>query len=165
MSKDAVGALVAYTSVLLAAGVGIWVMLRGNARSRTALNSANENTKSISTNTLNMHELQAKAEEITFLSEQDGPTERLLKDSLVPVLKSHVDTQSAYLCSIMYSDSIVHIALCLRIDGDHRPVARDAASVFSKIFNSAEHMDILIVSPRQEAEIVCVCAPFYKRGY
>jgi hypothetical protein len=100
--------------------------------------------------------------EVTFLSEQDGPAEKLLKDNLLPMFARHSEVSSAYLCSIRYSDDARSVALCLKVQGDPRSVVSDAGSIFSRIFKTGEHLDIIILSSRQESEIAETCDPFYR---
>jgi hypothetical protein len=54
------------------------------------------------------------------------------------------------------------VALCLKTQfGPDRGLAEKIRAVFKTIFNAHEHLDIMFLSSRQEAEVALVCKPFF----
>ena len=96
---------------------------------------------------------------VGFVGEQDGEPERLLKEALVTEFRNAARLKRAYLARVEYADG-VHVALCLAAPEDPALVERIGVR-FAGIFGRNEHLDILFLSPGQEAELQGVCAPFH----
>lgn len=99
---------------------------------------------------------------VKFIGEQDGPVERELKQRLFVLFGHDRRVGAAYLARVTYSDATpVLVALCLRTEPEHeRELAENAAQIFSSMFGRHEHLDILFLDARQEAELSRVCAAF-----
>jgi hypothetical protein len=96
---------------------------------------------------------------VTFVGEQDGEPERLLKNALVAELRNVAELKRAYLARVEYADG-VHVALCLAAPED--PVAVERIGTrFAEIFGRHEHLDILFLTAGQEAKLQLVCSPFH----
>jgi hypothetical protein len=96
---------------------------------------------------------------VSFVGEQDGEPERVLKSSLVNDFRNVAELERAYLARVEYADGM-HVALCLAAREDPQLVERIGVR-FSEIFGRHEHLDILFLGPGQEAELQRVCAPFH----
>src|SRR5262249_32925802 len=101
-------------------------------------------------------------QEIQFLGEQDGESERLLKSRLLPILLEE-RVGAAYLARVAVNQTALsEVALCLRInDGEQDRLAKRIGSVFASIFNAQEHLAIVFVRAEQEEVLRKVCRPFY----
>ena len=101
--------------------------------------------------------------QVIFLAEQDGPTERELKEQLVQFFVSSSAMKSAYLARISYDRSSAPVvALCLRAEAaQNHFVTEDVGSIFSSMFATAEHLDIVFLDELQEIELLKVCRPFF----
>jgi SseB protein C-terminal domain len=104
------------------------------------------------------------ARQVTFVGEQDGDVERLLKSNLTFAFSDQPTIRSAYLARVSYGDSQENsVALCLNVadkksDGH---LASVLGQVFSKIFDDSQALDIIFLSEEQEVEVRHVCAAFY----
>jgi hypothetical protein len=109
-----------------------------------------------------MSEMQTtNSESIRFLGEQDGEAERALKSELVKYFKSTGDVESAYL-AVIESGRGPSVTLCLRHTGGRESVlASGVGEVFSRLFRTSEHLDIIFLNEGQRAEISKVCPPFF----
>jgi SseB protein C-terminal domain len=107
-------------------------------------------------------ELRARA--ISFVVEQDGPPERELKTKLVTLFGQLHLVRAAYLARVQYENAgPLEVVLCVRGQpGQNRMFANRVGEVFASIFGSHEHLDIIWITPEQEAALVRVCRPFYK---
>jgi hypothetical protein len=104
---------------------------------------------------------------IEFVGEKvDGPPELRLKQMLVPILEEAPEIKSAYLAVADYRDgSSPSVMLCLRSDKGKDPtLALRIGTVFSELFNTNEHLDVLFMDSRRESTVRAVCSPFYVRG-
>ena len=98
---------------------------------------------------------------IRFVSDQDGPAERELKDALRPVLAGTPSVVHAYLVHIDYGNPDAYdVALCIHGPEDERLVRR-VAETFAKLFGTDQHLDTMFLTPARQQEIVQVAAPFY----
>ena len=98
---------------------------------------------------------------IRFLGEQDGDPERQLKAALIGTFDEFPNLKRAYLARVSYGESeAFEVALCLSGNED-RALVKAAGSRFSELFAGAEHLDILFLNERQEAELQRVCRPFF----
>ena len=96
---------------------------------------------------------------VSFVGEQDGEPERLLKNALVTEFRNVAQLERAYLARVRYADG-PHVVLCLAAPEDRLLVDRVGAR-FSEMFGRHEHLDVLFLSPGQETELRRVCAPFH----
>jgi hypothetical protein len=102
--------------------------------------------------------------EITFLCEQDGEVERVLKDQLVNILREFSFVQGAYLVLVRYSGSDEpDVALCLASESEDLAVVDACAREFHSMFDPAQHLDILFLSSEQKERLESVCRPFFVR--
>lgn len=100
---------------------------------------------------------------IEFLGEQDGPPERQLKTLLIEGLRQHSTVRRAYLARLGFAPvTTPSVALCLASTaGEDRRLVEICSGIFSSLFNSETALDIVFVSPEQEADLARVCSPFY----
>ena len=102
---------------------------------------------------------------VRFVGEQDGTPERELKQALQVLLSEAATVSRAYLARLQYDDAAGdHVALCLAATTASPDLARRIASEFSRRFNASVHLDIMFLSPQQEAECKKVCRQFYEAG-
>jgi hypothetical protein len=108
---------------------------------------------------------QLDAYAIHFIGEQDGESERLLKDRLVPILDFVGDVDEGYLARIeLGTGSEESISLCLLSPiGDERITLDLVQVAFAQLFNSDEHLDILFLRSDQREKLRTVCRPFFVR--
>lgn len=106
---------------------------------------------------------QFDASTVRFLSEQDGIPERELKGHLAHVFNEHGGTIRAYLAQIDYGNpDDFNVVLCLRlIDQPEAEFTSEIRRVFSDMFRSDEHLDVLILREAQEIQLSAVCRPFF----
>lgn len=103
---------------------------------------------------------------LRFVCEQDGPSERQLRDRLVDLFGSTANVERAYLVRVEYDDpNAYNVALCLRtISGDEdRALVSAVGVIFEAIFGAHCQMDIVFLSEQQEREAGAVCRPFFAR--
>jgi hypothetical protein len=106
-----------------------------------------------------------RMQRVIFLGEKTGPVEQELKRRIIELLRPEMEIESAYLARVGYDDSSPQkVALCLKGGkAQAQEIVHQAGAVFHQMFNSAESLDILFLSPVQEEEIVLVATPFYSR--
>ncbi len=103
------------------------------------------------------------APEISFLGDQDGPSERELKSALSDLFKSTDDgVQIAYLARVVYEKQKGSIALCLKADPDIQDqLVNHVAKIFAVMFNTNEHLDIVFLTEQMQLQIAAACRPFF----
>ena len=101
---------------------------------------------------------------VSFLSEQDGPPERELKDKFRTLFGQLQLIRTAYLALVRYDNAgPIHVALCVRGQpGQNRMFAERVSQVFSTMFGSHEHLDTIWLTPEQETSLAQVCQAFYE---
>jgi len=101
---------------------------------------------------------------IHFVDEQDGEAERDLKAKLVTLFDQLHLIKIAYLACVQYDNAeSVDVAVCVRgLRGQDRMVAQQVSQVFASIFARDQHVDVVWITPEQEAALAKVCRPFYK---
>lgn len=101
---------------------------------------------------------------LEFVGEQDGPSERDLKSEFLPILKSSRNVKRAYLARAKYSESdSSEVVLAIRSIGpSDQGLVRALCEVFSRLFRTDTHLDVMFLSTEQEIEVKRVCQPFYK---
>ena len=98
---------------------------------------------------------------IRFLHQQDGVPEREFMQAVTAVLQGAV--QRAYLARVEYADTGTNaVALCLRAAGSEESLATAVGGVFSRMFGSNQHLDIVFLNDDQERELERVCRPFFE---
>jgi hypothetical protein len=109
---------------------------------------------------------QLAVQNLTFVGEQDGPSEKMLKGKLSELFAERANLLRAYLARVHYGDEGVRsVCLCLAVSGgDEKPLVHAVHSVFAQHFNRACHLDILFLKPKQENQLAVVCKPFYRRA-
>ena len=101
---------------------------------------------------------------VEFLIEQDGVPEREFKNRVITILENRLHVRSAFLAQVAYDNSPdIHIALCLRLTiNQDLSLRHEIGEVFSSMFGSHEHLDVLMLKDAQESEIRKVCEAFYE---
>lgn len=101
---------------------------------------------------------------IKFVSEQDGPVEREIKNELINIFINHKKPVRAYLALVEYDDSgQQHVCLCIQTDGiEDSSLMQQCFAVFKKMFSVNEHMDFMFLTNEMETVLRNVCCPFYK---
>jgi len=100
---------------------------------------------------------------VHFIGEQDGPPERELKEKLIVLFGQLKLVKIAYLARVKYRETgLAGVALCVRGQpGQERMFAKRVGKVFSPMFASPEHLDVIWLTPDQETSLAKVCTPFY----
>jgi hypothetical protein len=103
---------------------------------------------------------------LTFVGEQDGPSERMLKRKLSELFGESMNLLKAYLARVRYREAGEEsVCLCLSVSsGPDKPLVEAIHSWFAPQFNHTVHLDILFLNPRQEEQVAAVCKPFYRRA-
>jgi len=103
---------------------------------------------------------------IEFVGEQEGFPEEELKNSLYKYCSTDRSIKSGYLAKVRYSISDESVALCLRTGpANKQRIASSIGEIFTQVFRSDQHLDIIYVSKGQEKELKKACAAFYhKKG-
>jgi hypothetical protein len=101
--------------------------------------------------------------DIRFVGEQDGRVEQDLKTRWRPILAQSPAAKRAYLALVSYDRAVTfQPALCIKHErGDDRALAEALSVPFHQTFNSSQALDIMFLSPEQEAELSKVCRAFY----
>lgn len=99
------------------------------------------------------------------VGDQDGPPERALKSRLAPILDRYDEITAAYLVAVSFEEGAEHrVMLCLvSTAGPNEQAVRDISAVFKELFTSDTQMDILFLSPRDEAGVAGNCRAFFDR--
>jgi hypothetical protein len=106
---------------------------------------------------------QRKTRQILFLGEQDGVGERALKIALSECFSINGKVDSAFLVRVSFTEvPMPQVALCVKgNDDESAPLVECVGKVFSKLFKTTQHLDILFLSDAQLAEVTRVAKPFY----
>ena len=100
--------------------------------------------------------------EITcFLGEQDGASERKLKNGLFSIIRSRKDVDRAYLARIQYRSGRPGVALCIAGHSVSEDTIQSIAGVFRSLFRDDCYLDVLLLDPVNEANLTKVCSPFF----
>ena len=89
--------------------------------------------------------------------------ERELKGRLARLFKEHGGAIRGYLAQVDYGNpDEFNVVLCLRLIDQPKPeFMSEISRVFSDMFRSAEHLDVLLLGETQEVELSAVCRPFF----
>jgi hypothetical protein len=112
------------------------------------------------------HPASFAIDKVSFLGEQDGPFEQILKERLTKLFESDREVVRAYLVRLSHSgDASVGVALALRtkVKEDAEFVAK-IGDVFSSIFDTSVHLDILFLDEPAERQVRHACRTFYDRA-
>ena len=103
--------------------------------------------------------------EIRFLGEQDGVPERKLKTLLTELFRGIDCVIRAYLVRVDYHDSNeFDVALCIRTEEDPSHNLSDGIdAIFSDMFRTGEHLDVLYLTEEREIELAMICPPFFTK--
>jgi len=110
----------------------------------------------------NSGEMQARA--VQYYCEHDGAPERQLKSELRQLFASRTGVAKAYLAVIGYQGGPHReVALCVTgvPDQDRAPLVEQIGTVFARLFNVQQHLDILFPSGEEEDRLAKVCRPFF----
>lgn len=108
------------------------------------------------------------ARSIRFVGEQDGPPERELKDSWVPILQCRPEVQRAYLARVIFDNrDSGDVVLAVRSTAGYDPaLEQELGKTFMLSgFLSTVHLDVVFLTPEQDGQIAAMCPPFYPLGY
>lgn len=103
------------------------------------------------------------APRLTFLGEQNGAPERVLKSKLRDLFDKRQNVIAAYLVRAHYGDFAkpsVCLGLCVA-SGHDLALVEDVHDLFAQQFNRAVHLDIAFLSTEQQGAVGKVCKPFY----
>ena len=110
------------------------------------------------------HPQELRVPTLEFIGEQDGPSERLLKDQLRRFFERDKSVHRAYLAKVRIGPAD-GVALCIRSEfGADRGMAEKIGTLFRGIFKFPEHLDIMFLRDAQEKELQQVCKPFFTKS-
>ena len=101
-----------------------------------------------------------------FVGEQEGDSERLLKEKLIEIFESRRGIERAYLAQVELERAAETSAmLCLYSPKeDKRAILDLVQAAFAGIFAECEHLDIIFLQRDQLEGLNSVCRPFYVRA-
>jgi hypothetical protein len=103
-------------------------------------------------------------QEPRFVGEQDGPTERILKQKLSEAFGGEPAVQRAYLARMAEGQNI-NVVLALRANpGFEHALVRQVGAIFAPIFSAEVHLDVVFLTDALELELKKVCGSFYEAG-
>ena len=101
---------------------------------------------------------------IRFIAEQNGQFESAVKERIAAALAQHPQVQRAYLVSALYPDATTGVVLGVVCDAPpSQAVLSDIQRAFATIAPSNLSLDVLFLSPTQQAQVASVAKPFYVR--
>jgi hypothetical protein len=102
---------------------------------------------------------------IEFLSEQDGPNEKLLKEKLSTMFRAKESIESAIWCERITKHQTRQESRCAfgRVPARTRSWSNPFMIYFDARLLEETLLDIMFPSDRQLVEIEKVCKPFYRR--
>ena len=103
------------------------------------------------------------SDKTAFVAEQAGVPEDELKRELVELFRGRESILRAYLAEVKYGKpDEFNVALCVAsAGGEDQELAGKIASIFRRMFGAREHLDVIFLRSRQEAELRKVSCPFY----
>jgi hypothetical protein len=109
------------------------------------------------------HSEEIRVPRCEFLGEQDGPSERLLKEKLADFFGRDRSVSRAYLVRVAFGEGKnVSVVLGLRTQfGPDKGMVEKVGAIFASVFNAKEHLDIMFLTDGQETQLVKVCRPFF----
>lgn len=113
---------------------------------------------------MQIHDITDGIGGVEFVGDQDGVPERELKQRLCEMFAERRNVYGAYLARVRYEGVGDAVALCLRTDAaSFEEVAGSAAKIFSEMFGCLEHLDILLLEPQHDAQVLKSCTAFFVR--
>jgi SseB protein C-terminal domain len=101
-------------------------------------------------------------QEPKFVSEQDGPDERVLKRRLADAFERGPAVQRAYLAR-MADGATLNVVLALRAKPEfEQALVKQVASIFASIFGAKEHLDVVFLTDALELVLKKVCRSFFE---
>ena len=101
---------------------------------------------------------------IRFIAEQNGQFESTVKERIAAALPKHTEVQRAYLVSALYPDATTGVVLGVVCNGPpSQTVLPDIQHIFAAIAPPNLSLDVLFLSPAQQAQVALVAKPFYVR--
>ena len=105
--------------------------------------------------------LELRVPSVEFLGEQDGEPERLLKERLIECFERDSRVRRAYLARV-HAAGQFGVALCMKTIGNtDRRLIDKVHSIFARIFDVRQHLDILFLTESDELLLARVCLPFF----
>jgi hypothetical protein len=102
-----------------------------------------------------------QAPKVTFVHEQDGPPERLLKAKLTEIFSKNNAVERAYLAMArLGSESGVVLGLATRYGPDEK-IVTTVQETFASECHTNDHLDIVFLTTEQETQLTKVCRPFF----
>lgn len=104
-------------------------------------------------------------QKVDFIGSTDGAAESGLKRALILEFVTRPVIQRAYLAQVTLGpESHAGLALCLvsTQPGDQSVVSR-AGEIFGRTYPKDAVLDVVFMSPEQEADLRPLCEPFYSR--
>src|SRR6185312_12074282 len=95
------------------------------------------------------------------ICEQDGASERVLKQRLTALFKTRFEVERAYLTAVSYGSDRAVALLIKCTTGDSPELVGHIGRLFGTIFDTKEHLDVVFVSADQEMSVQTLCAPFF----
>ena len=108
---------------------------------------------------------QRREGRVEFLGEQSGEVEDTLKRELLLEFVTRPDIQRAYLVRVGFpteGESGVALSVVSKRPDDRSLVLR-VGEIMRRRFGKEAALDVLFLTPEQEADVARVCAPFYGR--
>ena len=105
---------------------------------------------------------QFHSSQVKFIGEQDGIPEQVLKKTIGDYLIDRNANCRAYLARVRYPAEVdwsVAVCVCGRVNIEKIDAA--VGVIFSEMFKTDEHLDIVQISEHQEVELKQVARPFY----
>lgn len=100
---------------------------------------------------------------LTFLGEQDGESERILKGRLAHLFETDNSVATAYLARAVLGNGQASVVLALRAAPQQVDLLlKEIHEQFALVFARSEHLDILFLSELQETKLARVCEPFFR---
>ena len=108
---------------------------------------------------------QFKTQNIAFVGEQDGPTERELKRAVAVILNRAFSIECAFLLKVLYEpEKETKVALVMQGTREQEEQIVDSVGrIFKELFNESQSLDFLFLTGEQTAQLRSVARPFYTR--
>ena len=106
---------------------------------------------------------EIRVPKVRFLGEQDGPSERTLKDKLTEFFRDENSVAKAYLVRADLGDEQgISVVLALVAEPRFEPhLVRGVGAIFGTQFNSKAHLDVMFLSQGQQSELEESCQAFF----
>ena len=103
---------------------------------------------------------------VDFLGDDTGQVEETLKRELILEFSTRPDIRRAYLAKVAFQPQAERaLALCIvSTRPDDRSLIMRVGDIVRRRPGAEIPMDILFITPEQEADLAHVCSPFYSAG-